>query len=396
MATAPGTPTTPQKFLAGVKREEALDQLRHEKTRMSFRLMIRMVALVSAAALFGCGGHGGSHFAYVTLIGNNTVAGLKVSEESGGLSSIPGSPFTTGNSPWSVLIHPSNKFVYVSNSMDNTISLFSVGNSGALIEVTPRTPSCIFPTFMTMDSAGNFLYVANFDSNTISVYSLNSGSGALAEIAGSPFFSQFPEVLALSPSGGVLYVVNNLFGEISAYSVNSGVLTPVAGSPFTAAPPGGLGSIAIDPSGKFLFANRNFGGPFHFVGDVLGFTVTAGTGALTLMAGTPFTAGTSPSSLTFDNSGKFLYVANFISNNVSAFTVDSNNGTPTQITGSPYTVGTDPAIIAADSSGKYLYVVHDPGTISEFVIDATAGTLKPTSQSSFNLGTNPEAMTISK
>ena len=110
-----------------------------------------------------------------------------MNDGSGSLSSVSGSPFITGNSPRAVLIHPSKKFVFVANSLDNTISLFTVGASGALTEVTPRTPTVNSPGVLATDSAGNFLYVANTVANSISVYAVDSATGALAEIAGSPF-----------------------------------------------------------------------------------------------------------------------------------------------------------------------------------------------------------------
>ncbi len=50
--------------------------------------------------------------------------------------------------------------------------------------------------------------------------------------------------------------------------------------------------------------------------------ITSGTGALTLV-GSPVTAGALPVSIAVDTAGKFAYVTNFNSNNVSLFSIDA-------------------------------------------------------------------------
>ncbi len=73
-----------------------------------------------------------------------------------------------------------------------------------------------------------------------------------------------------------------------------GTLTPVAGSPFSAG--SGPGCMAPDPEGKFLYvANFNFGAPGS--SNISAYTIDAGTGALTPIAGSPFAAGGAPSSI---------------------------------------------------------------------------------------------------
>src|SRR5229473_607076 len=139
------------------------------------------------ASLIGCT-TSATHTAYVTLPGSNGVAGFRVNNHSGHLTGIFGSPFSTGASPASIWVHPSNKFVYVANQSEGDISLLKIDSrSGALTEIMPRTPAGITPVSLVMDSGGNFLFVANETSGTISVYSIDSSSGSLTETSGSPF-----------------------------------------------------------------------------------------------------------------------------------------------------------------------------------------------------------------
>jgi len=73
-----------------------------------------------------------------------------------------------------------------------------------------------------------------------------------------------------------LYVVNVADGTISAYTIDpgSGALSPVSGSPFGS----GGGTLAIDPSGKYLYLGTFKG--------VQSYNINSTTGALSLGSGT--------------------------------------------------------------------------------------------------------------
>ena len=51
------------------------------------------------------------------------------------------------------------------------------------------------------------------------------------------------------------------------------------------------------------------------------------------------TVDTGPRSVTVDPSGKFVYVANYRSSNVSAYALDAATGALTAMVGSPFTTG---------------------------------------------------------
>ena len=77
----------------------------------------------------------------------------------------------------------------------------------------------------------------------------------------------------VSPSGQFAYAGNNSTGDVSAYTVNSstGALTPVAGSPWSTG--GNTSDLAILPSGRVLYATVENG-------TVAAFSINAATGAL--------------------------------------------------------------------------------------------------------------------
>jgi 6-phosphogluconolactonase (cycloisomerase 2 family) len=82
--------------------------------------------------------------------------------------------------------------------------------------------------------------------------------------------------------------------------------------------------VTVDPSGRFAYV-ANF-----ISGNVTTFSINAATGALTEV-GTEVSAGDGPRSVTVDPSGRFAYVANHLSNNVTTFSIDQTTGALTEV-----------------------------------------------------------------
>jgi hypothetical protein len=81
----------------------------------------------------------------------------------------------------------------VSNQVSNTVTVFSVADSGALTLVPGSpfpAPGSVFPSGMATDQAGTFLYTAD-GNNEINGFSI-APSGALTSVPGSPFSTGFP------------------------------------------------------------------------------------------------------------------------------------------------------------------------------------------------------------
>src|SRR5262249_26786687 len=97
--------------------------------------------------------------------------------------------------------------------------------------------------------------------------------------------------------------------------------------------------IAIDPSGAFLYvANQGSN-------NISEFTITAATGELTTITGSPISAGTAPVFAFTEPTGQFLYIGNQTSKNVSGYSYDTSTGKLTAISGSPFTVDSAPGMM---------------------------------------------------
>jgi 6-phosphogluconolactonase len=83
-----------------------------------------------------------------------------------------------GNSTAECQVHPTGKFVYVSNRGHNSIAIFKVDEeSGKLTAAGHASSGGKTPRNFGIDPTGQFLLAANQDSNNVVVFKIESGSG---------------------------------------------------------------------------------------------------------------------------------------------------------------------------------------------------------------------------
>lgn len=132
-------------------------------------------------------------------------------------------------------------------------------------------------------------------------------------------------------------------------------------SPGTLVPdPGGVNScaasagVAVDPLGRFVLTTNSAQNRVcvHFN--------DAETGVLTRVPGSPFsTGGTSVERIAVDPSGQFVFVTNAGSNNVTVFALNLDTGALSPVPGSPFPVGSQPLDVSTDGFGRFLYVANN-------------------------------------
>ncbi len=350
------------------------------------------VALVLTMAV-GCSSSG-VRFAYVAT--GQGIYAFRMNADTGEGMVVFGSPFltelapSTSASPSSVLVHPSNQFLYAANQNTNSISMFKINSTtGALTEALPRTPlvtpsggAGLSPAVMTMDTGGKYLFVGNQITNDVWVYSIGSGGGLT--FVSSAQLGASPAGLTLSASGNLLYVPVPTFSAVYAFSVNSGVLTQV-GSPIVVN--GGVGHLGIDPRGKFLYV------PNPSLNTVTVLLIQS-DGSLAVGPGL-FAAGTSPIAAAANATGAFVYVANSGSTDISQFQVDTTTGALTAITTSVAGTGTNPESILIDPEAKFVFVINEQSnSITEFTI-GTNGALATTGNA-LQLSVVPRSLSLTK
>lgn len=337
-------------------------------------------------------------YAYVADYSGNKIWGFLINGTTGDVSPLPAAPFMTGFSPGSLVVDPSGRFLYVLNGASSeNITTYAIdaatGNPSELKTVRTRGQGgsiALSAGAAPITYTTKYAYVANNSGNTISAYSVSSVTGGLTSVSGSPFAAGSTPTVAADPLGKFLYAVDAGGGAISAFTIDqtSGVLSAVPGSPFAGGSLMLPGSMAIDPTGEFAYVTN--GSPSS--NTVAGFTIDRTSGALT-WTGSPFT-GSAPSRARVESTGRFLYVTNSLSNNVSAFSIGNHYGVITPIAGSPFTVGTDPLGLVIDPTARFVYVANQvSNSVSAFQIEPQTGALSEITGSPYTT-TGPLALAI--
>jgi YVTN family beta-propeller protein len=224
-----------------------------------------------------------------------------------------------------------------------------------------------------------FAYVANSGDDTVSIFIADNTRGALRHHGYVPT-GDGPSGLTIDPSGEFAYTLNSSSQDISLFTIDSlsGDLVAADCNRNTAnLDTCGTGtgatpvSMVFEPNGRFAY-----------VANQLTNTITAhakesSTGALDDVATQPPVdlishGGDTPEQLRVHPDGGFLYVVYDATDNVGVYEISATDGTLTQVTGSPVASGgTAAADIAITSDGQYAYVANRSGEIGVFTIDGS-------------------------
>lgn len=208
-------------------------------------------------------------YLYVMNTGSNNISVFSIDSTTGLLTQVANSPVQIGLPPLNMQLTPAGNYLYVTaaGAPDGYIAGFSV--SAGVLTLLPSTPASpnpinsdgINPNGLAIDPAGAFLYAANTSSPSISIFSIGA-SGALMEVQNSPLADTYtaPVSLILDPKGANLYVANQGSNNVAVYSINSTTglptvltTTTTTGAFFTEGNPSYL---VVDPGGEYLFVGN--------------------------------------------------------------------------------------------------------------------------------------------
>jgi 6-phosphogluconolactonase len=266
-------------------------------------------------------------------------------------------------------------FAYVANN-DPSISIYSVdATTGSLDDAGTTSLGPGISSFsLAIDASQTLLYVGTNSGSGTWGFAIDPDTGALTPLAGSPFPVFNALSLAVDPTDRFLVVAEG--ARVSSYRIDAAT----GGLDRSDSIGGGTPwSLTFDPSGRYVYvANVN-------ANTVSAFQLNADTGALSAVPGSPFAAGANPFRVVAEPSGRFLYVSNVNGSSLSVYRIDGQTGALSMIPGSPVPTGPLPEAIAIDPVGRYLYVANYHN-IDGFSIDADSGVLVPLETSPFPAG----------
>jgi 6-phosphogluconolactonase len=294
---------------------------------------------------------------------------------------------------------------------------FGSPQSGALaeyqIDTTTGTLTLINGALVASDFAAqlfrdpnqHFLYVegplpsSGFNFNVIAEYTVSSSTGALDQAPGSPFDFNQQELafMAIRPDLRFAYVNDfldpTLLHVLSMNPADGALLQEVA----TVTIPSETGAnvisnMSFDPSGRFLFIGNSE------ANTIAAFASDPSTGALTPVPGSPFTPRTAFSGVCspkaffcgadFAVTTNFLYYVSTFFNSVAAFEIDPTTGALTELANSPVALPPGEGFhIAATPEARFLYVESpSEDVITGYAIDSASGALTQISSSPTSAG----------
>ncbi len=396
---------------------------------------------VSAAVALGMSSCGGGTIGYLWVLegkaaangAGNTISGYKIDNNSGNLTAIVNSPFTSGGSnPVMGVVRPGGRYVYVLNAGDpqNSVAEFSVGGDGVLTFQQAFGSQGGTPVWMDISTGGDYLYVLDqISPNTTTA--CGSATGLLPK---APCGSV--TVFAIDPDTGRLTLVQNQSiknnGTFLTYTptgpaptrlrlTTAGFVVVVNGDQtVTSLQVGTGGQLTVNanstqvidlPPTVDTITSITTGGTYLYLTDaannrILQYTVST-SGVLQPVTGgqvANLVPNVTPVWTYTDSSNTKLYVLNQSNgsttspkSSISGFTIQTNgNLTPQSNNLNPYSVGSGPVCMVEDPSKQWVYTSNQDGTVTGYHIDHVLGTLNQLSRgSTFQAQGKPSCLIIS-
>jgi 6-phosphogluconolactonase (cycloisomerase 2 family) len=351
---------------------------------------------------------GGYTIGFLWVLGTqyNQIAGFKIDDFTGNLTTTINSPYASGGAnPVSIAVRTGGNFVFVVNKGtghgDGNVSVFAVGEDGILTFQNSYSTSGNTPVWAAADGTGSYLYVLDSQApdgsgnGDITVFAIDGSTGRLQLVpnqliknaAGQQlnYFEVGKAPTMVRFSGSCLYTLDSGDQTIFPYGIGSSGQLTLEPVPLITTPGVNLTSINVTGNNVYL---TDAGNATTAENRILPYT-TAGSCSLAPQADGPVanlpTSSNPVYSLT-DSKGKYLYVLNHSTTNtnagttnssISAFVIESTG----QLEGlsdinNPYPVGNGPVCMVEDPSNQYLFTSNmNDGSVTGKVINQNTGQL---------------------
>ncbi len=307
------------------------------------------------------------------IVSVGTVA-VTVTNRGGGTSNMANFTITSGTNPVPTITNVSPSEITVGGPSFTLTVFGSNFVSGSVVRWNGGDQATAFVNSSQITAQIPAANIGTTGTVVVTVFNPAPGGGISNSLTvGIVTAAPGPLSVAIAPDptgkfGKFAYVANSSSNSVSMYTIDAltGVLTLIGRIAAGTSP----SSVAVDPSGKFSYVANGGYGPN--TASVSAYTINATTGALTPTGEVSESCPTelcAASSVTVHPSGKFAYVGDgYPGDNVSMFSIDLNTGALTFIgtvgTASPN--GSNATAVAIDPSGKFAYAVGDNCALDTF------------------------------
>jgi 6-phosphogluconolactonase len=262
---------------------------------------------------------------------SGSVSAFTINHTTGALTLLNIVP-SRGADPCHLTTDRSGRWLFVANYSGGSVSVFPIQANGSLGEASQVVEHTGFtradpvrqeaPHAHSVDISpdNKLLYVSDLGADKIIVYNFDDASGKLTQRTAAMLKAgSGPRHLAFSRDRHYLYVFNELTATITTFTVDLEELQTITTLPKDYTGPKSGAEIAIDPTGRFLYAsNRGHD-------SIAIFAIDAEQGRLTPAGFVP-AQGKSPRAFAIDPAGTHLIVANQDSQTLVTFTINPDSG----------------------------------------------------------------------
>ncbi|HEY5563078.1 MAG TPA: lactonase family protein [Clostridiaceae bacterium] len=245
---------------------------------------------------------------------------------------------TLGKHSCHIIIDSTNKYIFVANYSEGTVSQFPVMEDGSIGELMrtikhigsgPNKERQEMPHmhYVALTKNEKYLLTVDLGLDSVSLYRFEGGKGDMsldedASIVVAP--GSGPRHLQFHPNNKYLYIVTELSSEVIVYEFDSKSykfkhMQTISTLPDNFKGNSTCAAIHINKEGNFLYASNRGD-------DSIAVYKVEETGNLKLIEIMP-TNGKTPRDFALDPTESFLYSANQDSNEITAFLVDKEYGT---------------------------------------------------------------------
>jgi 6-phosphogluconolactonase (cycloisomerase 2 family) len=328
--------------------------------------------------------------------GSNNPIGLSVfrfDPESGALTPVQQVPSAN---PSFVALHPSKRFLYVTNEIDNyegkksgSIEAYAIQNDTGTLNLLNRQPlNSPIPAHLAVDPTGQYVVVANYIGGDFVVLPIerdgrlgpvsdvlkDSGSGPNKERQEGPH----PHSVVFDPGGRFIAAADLGIDKVQTFRLVNGRLERA--SEVSVAPGAGPRHLVFSHDGRVIYVIDELNATI----TMLAYDPVTGKIGETLQTISTeplgYSGPHSTAEIAVHPSGRFLYGSNRGAQSIVGYRIAPGTGQLSVIGFANQGVNF-PRNFVIDPSGKWLYVANQKAdTIVQFEINPETGELRPTSQ----------------
>ena len=142
-------------------------------------------------------------------------------------NALPYAQVSSGAGPRHSAFHPNGRFVYVNNEIDSTVSAFAYDAERGALQIV-QTVSTLPDEFagrtstaqIALHPSGRFLYVSNRGHDSIAMFAVDAETGRLRALGHEPTQGQTPRNFTLDPTGTYLLAANQNGNDVVSFRVD--------------------------------------------------------------------------------------------------------------------------------------------------------------------------------